>query len=599
MDASSSCTVSLSEFKGWFEGGFAGGTATLNGVVKPADSVAFPDTPNCSFYKWSEQMFLWLNSPAPPTYGGGGGRIFNSPAFFDVSPLDSNMDRTFIAHPSGRFTLGNLQMRAAQVGGHGLPVIMNLQHRMFEVDRPLLGPNGKALILNGQGERIEIDRIALPQGLPQGLPRGDKQARRPTAVKPIFFDKNGAEIKDAKPLFRLQLEGGRQDLLVQKFVVDKIPIFLDQFGNVVETEQGQADGSVLMAQNGSLVYFVAMTNDVYAYFLTGVKDNQIAATQFPTTSANLTAIKQFAVNHGGLSGPDPFPDSVALAVELKTAWVEASGLSNPNSYITMMATIPVYTVSTPNEWIPTSEKTVKMALVGMHVVGSTAGHPEMIWATFEHKNNAPNAPYHYASTSGTQLVNPDFSTAFLFCAANPDQTHLNEAHMFLDGNNPPHIVANTGAGFAISPSNTIRGNPWGAVDGVKPNPAVTSEAASNSELIKVNTAVRSMLDPADVRNNYIMTGATWTIFGGQPPVGGNNFGPGNTAIIGGHAVGTSQMANMTMETYQQFSGALPTSWDIQSNNCFSCHFEGPPMTRISHIFTTPGTTDRGLKPLFP
>jgi hypothetical protein len=469
---------------------------------------------------------------------------------------------------------------------------MNTQHRMFEVDQPLLGPSGKPLILNGQGQQVEIDRIALPQGTPQR----DNKAPRPTAVKPIFFDKNGTEIKDAKPLFRLQLEGARKDLLVQKFVVDKTAIFLDLFGNVVETEQGQADGSVLMAQNGSLVYFVAMTNDVYAYFLTGVKNGAIAATHFPTTNADLTLVKNFAIGHG-LPSPDPFPDSVALAVELKTAWVELSGVANPNTYITMTATIPTYDKSNPNEWIPTGEKTVKMALVGMHVVGSTAGHPEMIWATFEHKNNAPNAPYHYVSTSGTQLVNPDFSTAFLFCAANPDQTHLNEAHMFIDSNDPPHIVANTGQGFTVSPSNTVRGNAWGAVEGVSPNPIDASADASNSELIKVNTAVRSMLDPADVRNNYIMTGATWTIFGGAP---NGNFGnPGNPGIVGGRAVGTSQMANMTMETYQQFSGQLPTTFDSFSNNCFSCHFDSSPMTKISHIFTTPGHSTHGLKPLFP
>ena len=71
-----------------------------------------------------------------------------------------------------------------------------------------------------------------------------------------------------------------------------------------------------------------------------------------------------------------------------------------------------------------ARKTVLMALVGMHVVGSTAGHPEMIWATFEHKNNAPNSSYTYLSTSGVKTVNPDFSTAYLFCAANPTISQL-------------------------------------------------------------------------------------------------------------------------------------------------------------------------------
>src|ERR1700741_2384692 len=129
-DPQSTCTVSkgvqppktdTAEFAGWFHSG----TAALNGVVDPADSVAFPNNPNCSFYQWSQRMFLWLTSPAPASYGGGGGRIFASPAFFTVSPEDSMGVRTLIPNAAGR--LIKLNLRAAQVGVHGLPVIMSKQ----------------------------------------------------------------------------------------------------------------------------------------------------------------------------------------------------------------------------------------------------------------------------------------------------------------------------------------------------------------------------------------------------------------------------------------------------------------------------------------
>jgi hypothetical protein len=62
-DAGSTCATSLTpaEFNSWFESG----AVSLNGAVKPANSVTFPDIPNCSFYKWSEQMFLWLGSQIP------------------------------------------------------------------------------------------------------------------------------------------------------------------------------------------------------------------------------------------------------------------------------------------------------------------------------------------------------------------------------------------------------------------------------------------------------------------------------------------------------------------------------------------------------
>src|SRR5206468_2114745 len=31
----------------------------------------------------------------------------------------------------------------------------------------------------------------------------------------------------------------------------------------------------------------------------------------------------------------------------------------------------------------------KVALVGLHVVGTTPGHPEFVWASFEHVKNSP------------------------------------------------------------------------------------------------------------------------------------------------------------------------------------------------------------------
>jgi hypothetical protein len=225
----------------------------------------------------------------------------------------------------------------------------------------------------------------------------------------------------------------------------------------------------------------------------------------------------------------------------------------------------------------------------------------MIWATFEHESNAPNATYDYDSTSIFQpvkTVNPNFTAAYLFCAANPNTSQLNEWHMKEDPLNPGNIIARLG--FTISPSNTIRGNAWGATAGVAPNPVpnipTASVSRSNSELISINNNVRGMLNSGDVRKHYIMTGATWTIFG----VGfTGNFGkPGNTTTASGTAVGTSQMANITMETYQQVLDPVThnTTFSAFSNNCFSCH--GSNTTSVSHIFFTPGHPSHGLKPLF-
>jgi hypothetical protein len=84
----SSCTVAPALFASWFQSG----VPALNRVVDPANSITFPNTPNCSFYQWSKQMLLWLTSPAPKVYGGS--FIFDSPSFFYVSPPDLGGVRT-------------------------------------------------------------------------------------------------------------------------------------------------------------------------------------------------------------------------------------------------------------------------------------------------------------------------------------------------------------------------------------------------------------------------------------------------------------------------------------------------------------------------
>src|SRR4029079_15821178 len=125
-------------------------------------------------------MYLWLTSPAPATYGGGGGRIFDSPAFYDVSPPDAMGNRTFLPHVPGRIRAFNL--RAAQPGPHGLPVICDKAGRMFEVAPPRKAPSGRQLILNSAGKQVEIGSARLVNG------------------KPVFLDPAGKAIAQPRPL---------------------------------------------------------------------------------------------------------------------------------------------------------------------------------------------------------------------------------------------------------------------------------------------------------------------------------------------------------------------------------------------------------------
>ena len=51
---------------------------------------------------------------------------------------------------------------------------------------------------------------------------------------------------------------------------------------MIQAEQAESNGDVVMTQNGSLVYYAILVNDVYAYFLTDgetVKSNRATQTR--------------------------------------------------------------------------------------------------------------------------------------------------------------------------------------------------------------------------------------------------------------------------------------------------------------------------------
>jgi hypothetical protein len=542
-DPDVACTIPTATINSWFKSG----TASLNGVVNPANSVSFPNAPNCSFYEWSHHMFLWLTSPSPAIYGGGAGRIFESSAFFDVTPADASGKRTMVAH-TNRF-IPILGVFTRQLGPNRLPLVFDKQGRMFEVAQSA-APSPRVQTIAGR--LTEIGNVQL-----------DKKQL-------TLLDKSGARIEPRRlaPPTPADIASRRSNAPVpriQKFVINKVPIFIDSTGNLIEVEQGEADGNVLIARNGSPIYYGIAVNEVMAYFRTMQGASVPANLIFPTTQSELDSITTFASAHGRT-----FIDPESLAFEIKTAWIETTGLANPGDYITMSADIPTYDKSNPQHWVKNGHKTATVALVGMHVVGSTAGHPEMIWATFEHLGNAPDDAYSYRnSVGGTTNVPQSTAGSWLFTVSG-SAGPFNDFHQSAIGTD---IVTAT-PGTPIGPDNIIRHKAWGAASDVSPNP-LKNPAASNSEIISVNNSVRGVLAAGDVRKNYIMTGSTWLIAGSFP------FTSFSTV-----QVGTSKMSNTSMETFTQGSSPLASG----TFNCFSCHLAGK-TTDVSHVFSD-------LKPLF-
>ncbi|RZJ53203.1 MAG: hypothetical protein EOO44_09295 [Flavobacterium sp.] len=547
QDVKQSCTVSETEFNSWFKSG----KATENGLVEPANSVTFPHNNNCDFYKWSEQMFLWITSPSSGEYGNKG-TIMESPVFYNVSPQDPvTKKRTLQAHKP------NILLRATgsitQDGPNRLPVIIDKSGKMFEVE----AQKSDEKVKNEANKLIQVGSVkANANGLH------------------TFFDTKGTIIKSPKPVIESKVNPSE---IVQEFKVGKKSIFIDSNGKEVQSEQGQAgsDG-VLMGENKSLVYYITMVNDVYAYFLTGVNEGKLNGNQFPTTASARDSILAYAKTKGWAAPPDPN----ALAMELKTSWVEVKNLPNPESYVKIKAIIPTYDKSNPNSWVVNGERTAELALVGMHVVGSVAGHPEMIWATFEHEKNSPNDAYTYVDkNNNVKKVPADTGKGWLFNANANDTTGAqNIQNMKVSGDSI--LIKDTSQ---VSPT-ARRIMAWGVASNTVPNQEDKTPADSNSEIISINNAVRNMLVGNDVRKNYLLIGATWT-FGGAGPNGNvYPYGAVNDSVPHGDAIGTGQLSNSTMETYVQPSSTAST--DSTAVSCFSCHNNNNDVKPgdLSHVF---------------
>ena len=542
-----SCVASPQLFNSWF----VSGSVSLNGPVNPANSLALNTTPNCNFYLWAEQMYLWLTSPAQSQYGTG--LVFDSQVFYDVSTLQ-NGKRYFIPHvplvtPNASASRKSLALRPGKPGPHGLPVVVDRKGRLIEIAPAPRAKSGRPMVLNSSGKNVEVSKVERgPDG------------------KAIFFDASGKKI--ARPKTTLTAAQRKSGIAQMFFAANGHPLFVDGSGNVLDVDPGQATQDVLLAQDGSVIYYSIAANDVYAWFRTGVVNGAINTNNmFPTTQSDLNQVIAYAAKYGVT-----FPDPNALAIELKLSWVNAAHLPNPNDYITMSAEVPMYDTSDPAKWVYTGMGPMTLALIGIHVVGSANGHPELLWATFEHFGNTPNGTYQYLNTNQQPVtVNQSTAGTWLFSPANgsgtPNQSHATYKYA-------PDITAVSP--YSVSASFTVREKAFGIASNVTPpNPVDATPAAANTELIALNNSVINQLISGDMRRNYYMIGETWTN-GGVPP---NGSYPGNE-------VGTPYLANSTMETYVM--GTDTTS--AGAANCFACHTSGASSTgkattAVSHIFS--------------
>jgi len=473
-------------------------------MVNPPDNIKFspPDNVNfskdCSFYQLAVQMFLWLTSPPLPGYGGGS-YVFDSPVFYEVSPSGGGRSPALVAKSSGQPSqIATVSISA--VGPEGELVVFDDEGNRYGIVEVEGGSNP---VIETDGQKVPIGRVEIGPGrMPVFLDTSGKTIKGTLTEIPTLRDIAGNVIVFATPPATINANGHL--------------FFLDRSRKAIAAEPGEADRHrrVLMTQDNRLVYYLIQVNDVYAYFLTGQKNGKIPLTMFPSSPEDLSAVKTYAAKHRMTS----FPDEKALIVELKSSWVELPVPIDYGDYITINAQVPDFDVLSDTLWQQKGLRYATLAMVGMHMAFSVKGHPELIWATFEHVSNAPNVPYRYWNNDAGSFGRWLFSSGGVGTA--------NQARMVMDGDKIRAI-----AGKTIGPTDILRLSPWGThMAEFARNP--------NTHVISINNNIQRQLAQGDVRKNYIFVGATWGMMIKQ---------------------GSRHLANSTIETF------------VQPSNCLDCH----------------------------
>jgi hypothetical protein len=296
---------------------------------------------------------------------------------------------------------------------------------------------------------------------------------------------------------------------------------------------------VLVDQNGRSVYYTTHMDPIYFAFTQkyfGPKNYQMAS---------------------------PTLDYPIGATVIKSSWRVVQPDEDTSNVFTTTATIALLE-SDGKGTLKLTGKTqsgVKVALVGIHVVGVIKEHPEFVWATFEQLNNAPFLPPGMDPHSAA----PVSAQSFTFYKGG---TPANKSNALPNAKtNPLSIVVAT---QAISPvGNVFQQFEFGGATPPDRVADITSANTNFQDTIKG----QSPKVIAPVFADYRLDGSTWLLAGTLKPGDGD---------MDQEAIGSISLANSTLETFTQGDG----------NNCFMCHKttggSGYPGKNIntSHIITS-------------
>lgn len=316
----------------------------------------------------------------------------------------------------------------------------------------------------------------------------------------------------------------------------------------------EADGNMLVAPNGYPVYASVHMNAAY----------------FDTAKRNLVINGGYEAN----TDADHFPVGAAV---FKATWLRlAEGERPPAGAYVTEADVPVLTVSlTPNNTIyvqPSGQtQRVKVALLGLHVVGHTINHPEFLWATFEHHANSPRFPDGPNKPAGTASDPRNFT---LYAGGTPfSQTNLPSTQTTATSTSTSSSLSTPST--TVTTTTTLTQTPRYVFDPAtqkfSPSTNVVLENATGSEtfspdgpanIANLNKSAHSFFaglkGEASRFQHYDLIGTVWMTAGTY-----------NLNSNQSNAVGSVNLANATAETFLQNATGSTTPSTV--GNCFSCH----------------------------
>ena len=278
--------ISSTLFNTWI----GGAPNAVDVFVKPANSVdfvgdnvaedAFDHDKRQDFFRWSEQMFLWILSPVPTngSYGTCGGLVLNSPEFYDFDTAN----QTYVKHKCNGLNKMTFDVLGAQNGPHNLPLFIEEgTGKVYDVDKAPKSINGLPLVYDRNKNKVEVAKVVVTKNVP------------------VFYDKNSQVIDKVSLILK---PGLNPRTTIQQFqsldasvavliAGDAEPIVLNPTIQQASLPNGDSANVLMSRSNNSLVYYNIMVNDVYVAFSKMVgEDPNHTNDLFPTTSVEFDRI---------------------------------------------------------------------------------------------------------------------------------------------------------------------------------------------------------------------------------------------------------------------------------------------------------------------